>query len=100
LLKYVSWLRLSEGINTSDKLLLFFIKLYYLTLIIFLRLALGKTRSKRLILRRGLDFGVIWYEAYSFWKRGGKVRHKLLKFKMPKHDFEFYCRKTKTISKQ
>jgi FkbM family methyltransferase len=95
LLKYGSWLRQSEGIAISDKLLLFFIKLYYLTLIIFLRLVVGKTRSKRLIEKRGLDFGVIWYEAYSFWKRGGKESYELLKFKMPKHDFEFYCRKNK-----
>ena len=68
LTKYVSWLRYSEGINLSDKLLLFFIKVYYSTLISFLRLALGKTRSKRLILKRELDFGVIWYKSYSFWK--------------------------------
>jgi FkbM family methyltransferase len=95
LTKYVSWLRHSEGINLSDKVLLFFIKIYYLALISFLRLALGKTRSKRLILKRGLDFGAVWYKSYRFWKRGEKKRHGLLKFKMPKHDFEFYCRKNK-----
>jgi FkbM family methyltransferase len=96
LLKYGSWLRQSEGIAISDKLLLFFIKLYYLTLIIFIRLAIGKTRSKRLIEKRGLDFGAIWYQAYSFWKRGWKESdEELFKFKMPKHDFEFYCRKNK-----
>ena len=95
LTKYVSWLRHSEGINLSDKLLLFFIKLYYLALISFLRLALGKTRSKRLILKRGLDFGAVWYKSYRFWKMREKKRHELLKFKMPKHGFEFYCRKNK-----
>jgi FkbM family methyltransferase len=96
LTKYVSWLRHSEGINLSDKLLLFFIKLYYLALVSFLRLALGKTRSKRLILKSGLDFGAVWYKSYIFWnKRGERERHELLKFKMPKHDFEFYCRKNK-----
>jgi FkbM family methyltransferase len=96
LLKYRSWLRQSEGIAISDKLLLFFIKLYYLTLIIILRLAVGKTRSKKLIEKRGLDFGAIWYEAYSFWKRHRKESYEeLLKFKMPKHDFEFYCRQNK-----
>jgi FkbM family methyltransferase len=96
LTKYVSWLRHSEGINLSDKLLLFFIKLYYLALVSFLRLALGKTRSKRLILKSGLDFGAVWYKSYIFWnKREERERHELLKFKMPKHDFEFYCRKNK-----
>jgi FkbM family methyltransferase len=95
LTKYVSWLMHSEGIKLSDKLLLFFIKLYYLALISFLRLALGKTRSKRLILKRKFDFGVVWYKSYRFWKRGEEKRHELLKFKMPKHGFEFYCRKNK-----
>ena len=71
LTKYVSWLRHSEGINLSDKLLLFFIKLYYLALISFLRLALGKTRSKRLILKRGW-IGVIWYKSLA----SGKTRRK------------------------
>jgi FkbM family methyltransferase len=60
-----------------------------------LRLALGKTRSKRLILKGELDFGVVWYESFSLWKRGGKKSHELLKFKMPKYNFEFYCRKNK-----
>lgn len=95
LTKYVSWLMHSEGIKLSDKLLLFFIKLYYLALISFLRLALGKTRSKRLILKRKFDFGVVWHKSYRFWKRGEEKRHELLKFKMPKHGFEFYCRKNK-----
>jgi hypothetical protein len=71
LTKYASWLRYSEGINLSDKLLLFFIKLYYSTLISFLRLALGKTRSKRLILKRGW-IGVIWYKSLA----SGKTRRK------------------------
>jgi FkbM family methyltransferase len=67
-----------------------------LALVSFLRLALGKTRSKRLILKSGLDFGAVWYKSYIFWnKRGERERHELLKFKMPKHDFEFYCRKNK-----
>jgi FkbM family methyltransferase len=95
LTKDVSWLMHSEGIKLSDKLLLFFIKLYYLALISLLRLALGKTRSKRLILKRRFDFGVVWYKSYRFWKRGEEKRHELLKFKMPKHGFEFYCRKNK-----
>jgi FkbM family methyltransferase len=95
LLNYISWLRHSEGINISDKLLLFSIKLYYITSTIVLRLALGKTRSKRLTLKRKLDFGAVWYESFNFWKRLDKKSHKLLKFKMPKYNFEFYCRKNK-----
>jgi FkbM family methyltransferase len=95
LLKYIYWLQHSEGINISDKLLLFFIKLYYISLRIAARLALGKTRSKRLILNGELDFGTVWYESFIFWKRGEKKSTELLKFKMPKYNFEFYCRKNK-----
>jgi FkbM family methyltransferase len=95
LVKHISWLKHSAGVAISDKLLLFFIKLYYISLRIVLRLALGKRRSKRLILNRGLDLGTLWYESFSFWKRGEKKSHELLKFKMPKYNFEFYCRKNK-----
>src|SRR5919197_5707248 len=91
LLKHISWLMYSEGITISDKLLLFFIKLYYISLRIVLQLALGKRRSKRLILKRGLDFGTLWNESFRFWKRGEKSPE-LLKFTMPKYNFEFYCR--------
>src|SRR5919204_3156477 len=94
LIKYISWLRHSEGITISDKLLLFFIKLYYISLRVVQRLSLGKTTSKRLTLKRGLDFGAVWYESFIFWKKGVKSSE-LLKFKMPKYNFEFYCRKNK-----
>jgi FkbM family methyltransferase len=94
LIKYISWLRHSEGITISDKLLLFFIKLYYISLRVVQRLSLDKTTSKRLTLKRGLDFGAVWYESFIFWKKGVKSSE-LLKFKMPKYNFEFYCRKNK-----
>jgi hypothetical protein len=94
LLKYISWLRHSEGITISDKLLLFFIKLYYISLRVVQLLSLVKTTSKRLTLKRGLDFGAVWYESFIFWKKAVKSSE-LLKFKMPKYNFEFYCRKNK-----
>jgi FkbM family methyltransferase len=94
LLKHISWLKCSEGVTISDKLLLFFIKLYYISLRIVLQLALGRRRSKSLILKRELDFGSLWNRCFRFWKRGEK-RYELLKFKMPKYNFEFYCRNNK-----
>jgi FkbM family methyltransferase len=74
--------------------LLLSIKLYYISSRILLWLALGKTRSKRLVLKRGLDFGTLWNKSFRFWKRA-KKDSELLKFKMPKYNFEFYCRKNK-----
>ena len=88
--KYISWLNNSEGIAISDKLLLFFIKLIYISLRITL-LVLGKKRRNRLIVKRGLDFGTLWKNNFNIWKRG-KKDSVLLKFKMPKYDYEFYCR--------
>jgi FkbM family methyltransferase len=59
-----------------------------------LALVLGRKRSTRLVLERGLDFSSLWNKSFRFWKRGYNVSE-LLKFKMPKYDFQFYCRKNK-----
>src|SRR5919108_2279201 len=94
LVQHISWLKQSEGITISDKVLLFFIKLYYISLRIVLALALGRERSTRLVLERGLDFNTLWNKSFRFWKRG-ENSSELLKFKMPKYDFQFYSRKNK-----
>ncbi|MGI9009595.1 MAG: FkbM family methyltransferase [Nitrososphaeraceae archaeon] len=91
--KYISWLNKSEGIVLSDKLLLFFVKLNYISLRIIL-LVLGKKRRNRLIVKRGLDFGTLWKKYFAILKIG-KKDSVLLKFKMPKYNYEFYCRKNK-----
>ncbi len=86
----------SEGVTTSDKVLLFFIKLYYIGLRISPRLALGKKRRTKLSLKGQLGFLTVWYESYNFWKRVGKRKSlDLLKFKMPKYNLTFYCRNNK-----
>ena len=46
--RYISWLKKSEGVFFYDKVLLFCIKLFYLSLRIIL-LVLGKKRSNKLI---------------------------------------------------
>ncbi|MDQ3971155.1 MAG: FkbM family methyltransferase, partial [Thermoproteota archaeon] len=50
---------------------------------------LGKKRRDRFYVKRGLDFGVFWYKTFKFLKPGNST---LLKFKVPKYDYEFYCR--------
>jgi FkbM family methyltransferase len=90
---WISWLlKESEGVTVLDKLLLFFVKFIYLSLRIILRVALGKKRRDRLALERGLCFGDFWNKFFSHLRLDNG---KLLKFKMPKYSFEFYCRNNK-----
>jgi hypothetical protein len=96
-LRYISWLNKSEGISIFDKLLLFLVKLSYISLRTTLLIVGGKRRN-RLIVKLGLDFGTLWKNYFEIWKIG-KKNSKLLKFKMPKYNYEFYCRRIKTISK-
>jgi FkbM family methyltransferase len=91
--KYISWLNKSEGIAISDNILLLFVKLNYISLRIIL-LVLGKKRRTQLIVKRGLDFGTLWKNYFDIWKRE-KRGSVLLKFKMPKYNYEFYCRRNK-----
>ena len=55
--KYISWLKNSEGIAISDKFLIFFVKLIYLSLRVPF-LVLGKKRSNRLLSKNRIRF---WY---------------------------------------
>jgi FkbM family methyltransferase len=90
MLNLILWfIKNSEGMTIFDKCILFFLKIIYLGLRILLRLALGKKRRDRLYVKRGLDFGVFWYKAFKFLRPGSST---LLKFKVPKYDYEFYCR--------
>ena len=87
----ISWLKESEGLTISDKLLVFFIKVFYLNLRIIMRIALGKKRRDRLYRERGLDFADFLYKAVKFFR----PKSKLLKFKVPKYNYKFYCRTNK-----
>src|SRR5918992_2034739 len=84
-----SWfLQESQGVNTFDNIILFFLKVIYLWRRVLLRLILGKKRRDRLYVEQGLDFGDFLYKAVKFFR----PRSKLLKFKVPKYNYEFYCR--------
>ena len=84
-----SWfLQESQGVNAIDNIILFFLKVTYLWRRVLLRLILGKKRRDRLYVERGLDFGDFLYKAVKFFR----PRSKLLKFKVPKYNYEFYCR--------
>jgi FkbM family methyltransferase len=93
MLDWIAWLlKESEGITLLDKLILFFVKFIYLSLRIILRIFLGKNRRDRLYIERGLDFGDFWNKFFMHLRRD---KGELLKFKMPKYGFEFYCRNNK-----
>lgn len=91
--KYVSWLKKSEGITLRDKILIFLVKLVYLTLRLSF-LVLGKKRSNKLLAEKGLDFGSLWNKSFKFARKDDK-NSELLKFKMPRYNYEFYCRNNK-----
>ncbi|MBD0359892.1 MAG: hypothetical protein ICV56_04170, partial [Nitrososphaeraceae archaeon] len=84
----ISWLKESEGVTISDKLLVFFIKIIYANFRIIMRIALGKKRRDRLYRERGLDFADFLFKAVKLFR----TRAKLLKIKVPKYNYEFYCR--------
>lgn len=88
--KYISWLKNSEGIAIPDKILIFFVKLIYLSLRVPF-LVLGKERSNTFLAKKGLDFGTFWNKSFKFLRRD-KKKSELLKFKMPKYNYQFYCR--------
>ena len=91
--KYISWLKKSEGVSYYDKVLLFSVKLFYLSLRLVL-LVLGKKKRNRLIEERDLNFGSLWNSIYKL-PLIKKKDSELLKFRMPKYNYEFYCRNNK-----
>jgi FkbM family methyltransferase len=92
--KLLSWLvKQSEGTSFTDNLLLFIVKVLYFGLRVLLRIVLGKKRRDRLYVEKELDFGVFWYKFFKIMKR--ENASKLLRFRVPKYGYEFYCRLNK-----
>jgi FkbM family methyltransferase len=92
--KLLSWLvKQSEGTSFTDNLLLFIVKILYFGLRVLLRIVLGKKRRDRLYVEKELDFGVFWYKFFKIMKR--ENASKLLRFRVPKYGYEFYCRLNK-----
>jgi FkbM family methyltransferase len=83
-----------QGITTSDKFMLFFVKIVYISLRIILRVALSKERRSRFYIEHELDFGSFCNKFFRFFKSNNNGSD-LLRFKMPKYNFEFYCRNNK-----
>jgi hypothetical protein len=91
----ISWLLKGvQGVTASDKVLLFFVKIIYLSLRLVIKTTLGKERRKRFYIEHDLDFGVFCTNFFRFFQ-SNKNDPNLLKFKIPKYNFEFYCRKNK-----
>jgi FkbM family methyltransferase len=92
--KLLSWLvKQSEGTSFTDNLLLFIVKILYFGLRVLLRIVLGKKRRDRLYVEKELDFGVFWYKFFKIMKR--ENASELLRFRVPKYGYEFYCRLNK-----
>ena len=92
--KSISWLKNSEGITISDKILIFFVKFVYIIIRILFRVILGKKRRNRLFEERELYFESLWCRIFKYIGINTKKNFALRKFKMLKYnyDFEFYCR--------
>ena len=92
--KTISWLKKSEGIAISDKILIFFVKLIYIIIKILFRVIFGKKRRNELIQERELYYESLWSRIYKYIGINKKKNFELRKFKMLKYnyDFEFYCR--------
>ena len=90
----LSWLKKSEGIAISDKILIFFVKLVFIIINSLVRVIFGKERKNRLIQERELYYEMLWSKIYKYIGIIKKKNFKLHKFKMRKfnYDFEFYCR--------
>ncbi len=90
----ISWLKNSEGIAISDKILIFFVKLVFIIINILFRVIFGKKKKNRLIQERELYYEMLWSKIYNYIGINKKKNLKLHKFKMLKYnyDFEFYCR--------
>jgi FkbM family methyltransferase len=54
-------------------------------------LLFGKKRRNKMMIERGLDFKTLSIKYLRLYKKSHS-RSELLRFKMPKYDFEFYCR--------
>jgi len=90
----VLWLlKGSEAVTIPDKCILFIAKIIYLGLRITLGITLGKERRAQLYNKRDLDYGMFWYQCYNILKRNNKKT--FLKFKIPKHNLEFYFQNNK-----
>jgi FkbM family methyltransferase len=85
-----SWLlKETKGVRTSDKGILYFLKIIYLGLRILLRVALGRRRRDRIFIERGFDFNTFLYRVFKVLGIGNSM---LLRIHVPKYDYKFYCR--------
>src|SRR5919205_4595308 len=89
----VRWLlKGPEAVTIQDKFLLFIVKITYLGLRSSIRITLGKKKRDHLFTKYDLDIGSLWYRSYRVFKRNNSS---VLKLKMPKYGFEFYCKNNK-----
>jgi len=88
--KVASWL-LHEtiGVTLYDKIILISFKLAYLFMRFFLTIVLGKKRRDILYNQKGISFNSFFYNIIN---RLGLYNNILLRIKVPKYNYMFFCR--------
>jgi FkbM family methyltransferase len=84
-----------QGVTPYDKFLLFLVKIIYISSRILLWITLRKERRSKFYTEHELNFGILCNKLFSIFKYNQGRSTKLLKFKMTKYNFEFYCRNNK-----
>src|ERR671920_1170170 len=82
-------LKETKGVRTSDKCILYCLKVIYLGLRILLRISLGRKRRDRIFIEQGFDFNTFLYRVFKILRLDNSM---LLKISVPKYDYKFYCR--------
>jgi FkbM family methyltransferase len=88
--KLNSWLlKDTVGVTLFDKSILMAFKLLYLFLRLTLRGVLGKKRRDNLYTQKGMSFNIF---LYNIIKKVGLYEYMLLRIKVPKYNYMFFCR--------
>ncbi|MGI9012282.1 MAG: FkbM family methyltransferase [Nitrososphaeraceae archaeon] len=88
--KLNSWLlKETVGVTLFDKCILMAFKLLYLFLRLILTIVLGKKRRDILYNQKGISFNSFLYNTI---KKFGLYNYILLRIKVPKYNYMFYCR--------
>ena len=88
--KVNSWLlKETVGVTLFDKCILISFKLLYLFLRFIITIVLGKKRRDILYNQKGISFNSF---LYNIIKKVGLYEYMLLRIKVPKYNYMFYCR--------
>jgi FkbM family methyltransferase len=86
------WLKETKGATLFDKSILNFLKVIYLGLRVFLKLALGKERRDRIYAQKDINFKAFLYKSIQLFRLDNIV---LLEIHVTKYDYKVCCRLNK-----